>query len=81
MGIGKMDDLTYTPTKIVIGQPASAASVPTSVPGSDTVPAGNSTDAGATTSGSGSLRYIVMGASLLLGLIAIVGTLVWLSKR
>lgn len=81
MGNGKMDDATYTPTKIFVGQPASAVSVPTSVPGNDTTSTNNSSDTGTTTSGSNNLRYLLMGASLLLGLIAVAGTLIWLSKR
>jgi alpha-tubulin suppressor-like RCC1 family protein len=81
MGVGKMDDVTYTPTKIFVGQPAPVGSAPTPVPGNDMAPTDNATGTGTTEPGSDNLRYLLMGASLLLGLIAVVGTLIWLSKR
>lgn len=76
MGNGRIDDRTYLPTRIILGDQVDDASQPTPVP-ADT---GNTTDATPATQ-AGSSRYMLLGVIALACLVLVAGVLVWYSRK
>jgi alpha-tubulin suppressor-like RCC1 family protein len=76
MGKGKIDDKTYLPSIVSLGDPLADTSLPTSAP-DDT---GNATD-DTPASPADSSRYMLLGVIALVCLVLAAGALVWFSRK